>query len=387
VKEIILMPLKHLAKAIGPKGFGGNGYPKVIMTDDDSAERNALKSVFTQSELLLCLFHVTQAMWRWLWTSKNLILKDDRKELMTFFQAIVYAESINTCEIKFTELTQDKNVKKYPNFVDHVTNMWNRSHEWALSYRKDLITRGHNTNNFVEASMRILKDIVLQRCKVFNACALIDFIGSVSESYHKRRLLEYANNRNSKNELSYLQLMKKSKDIVLTRLSDHLFEAQSASDDKVMYSIDTKLEVCDCLAGAGGKFCKHLGAVHSQFHINLANLPRLTPSDRYLLATLALGEDLDPSFYESMEKEDDLLILKNITSELGKDLLQEAEISNVQENTTSMMQDQINELNCNILRISEIVSNDKSESMMRSLYKLNTKLLAIQTPSQFQQFC
>ena len=42
-------------------GFGGNGYPQIIMTDDDQAERNALQKVFPLATLLLCIFHFLQA--------------------------------------------------------------------------------------------------------------------------------------------------------------------------------------------------------------------------------------------------------------------------------------------------------------------------------------
>ena len=44
----------------GEYGFYGNGYPQIIMTDDDAAERNALQKVFPHTKLLLCLFHFLQ---------------------------------------------------------------------------------------------------------------------------------------------------------------------------------------------------------------------------------------------------------------------------------------------------------------------------------------
>ena len=36
------------------------------MTDDCRAERSALKNVWPESTLLLCQFHILQALWRWL---------------------------------------------------------------------------------------------------------------------------------------------------------------------------------------------------------------------------------------------------------------------------------------------------------------------------------
>ncbi|KAJ8915308.1 hypothetical protein NQ315_014816 [Exocentrus adspersus] len=49
-----------LQKSLGKEGFGQKGFPAVIMTDDSSAERNALRT-----------FHLCQAFWRWLWDSSH----------------------------------------------------------------------------------------------------------------------------------------------------------------------------------------------------------------------------------------------------------------------------------------------------------------------------
>lgn len=53
-----------LRDTLPKESFGGFGFPKIFMTDDSSAERNALKNVFPESRRLLCIFHVCQAMWR-----------------------------------------------------------------------------------------------------------------------------------------------------------------------------------------------------------------------------------------------------------------------------------------------------------------------------------
>lgn len=50
-----------LRESLGADGFNGLGYPKIIMTDDSTAERNALRTVFPESIVLLCSFHFCQA--------------------------------------------------------------------------------------------------------------------------------------------------------------------------------------------------------------------------------------------------------------------------------------------------------------------------------------
>lgn len=52
-------------------------------------------------------------------------------------------------------------VNKYPLFKNHVQQFYdNRKEDWCSAFRRDTLLRGNNTNNYVEASMRILKDMV-----------------------------------------------------------------------------------------------------------------------------------------------------------------------------------------------------------------------------------
>jgi hypothetical protein len=48
------------------KSFGGRGGergPKIFMTDDDSAEKGALRLVWPEADQKLCTFHVLQVHW------------------------------------------------------------------------------------------------------------------------------------------------------------------------------------------------------------------------------------------------------------------------------------------------------------------------------------
>ena len=65
-----------LDRLLESQGFHGKGHPSVIITDDSAAERSALSTVWPEALLLLCHFHVMQAVWRWLWDSKHKISMD-----------------------------------------------------------------------------------------------------------------------------------------------------------------------------------------------------------------------------------------------------------------------------------------------------------------------
>lgn len=72
--------------------------PSVFMTDDSTSERNALSAVFPNSILLLCTFHLCQALWRWLWQTDHNVKKEDRRTVMEMFRNILYAPTIEDAE-------------------------------------------------------------------------------------------------------------------------------------------------------------------------------------------------------------------------------------------------------------------------------------------------
>lgn len=61
--SIIVKGLELWKKMLSPESLGKRGQigPRIFMTDDSLAERNALREVFPQTTLLLCIFHVLQA--------------------------------------------------------------------------------------------------------------------------------------------------------------------------------------------------------------------------------------------------------------------------------------------------------------------------------------
>ena len=52
--------------------------PKVIMTDNCDELKDALHAVWPNSRLLLCIFHLMQQVWRWLFDKKHGISQQDR---------------------------------------------------------------------------------------------------------------------------------------------------------------------------------------------------------------------------------------------------------------------------------------------------------------------
>ena len=93
---------------LGDVAFYGKLHPECFITDDSDAERGALREVWPQSNLFLCVFHVLQAAWRWLWNAKNSISKEHRKPLIAVLKKLVYAESICSFELIWSEFQQSE---------------------------------------------------------------------------------------------------------------------------------------------------------------------------------------------------------------------------------------------------------------------------------------
>lgn len=103
------------------------------MTDDSRPERDALHDVWTLATLLLCLFHISQAVWRWLLDGKHEIKKDHRQSLMHDF--LILCRSKSELEANDLYIECRRNAKQYPNYLEYLKGLWERRNEWCLCYR------------------------------------------------------------------------------------------------------------------------------------------------------------------------------------------------------------------------------------------------------------
>ena len=309
---------------------------------------------------------------------------------MNLFRSVLFGKDLTNCEEFYNELKCHTISRMYPRFLRHVEKYWMRREEWAYTFRHSLCTRGNNTNNIVESSIRIFKDIVLERCKSFNACALVDFVCNVFESYHKRKLMRFASSRNTKPELAYLKLTHKAKDLIVTQITDIEFYVQSSNDRNLLYLVDTEMGLCDCPEGNGGKFCKHLCAVDMYINRVLKKSPVLSANDKALCAQLAWGDSYNPSFYVGMmevehtecgsDKDKNVFepprkIPKQIpvlvTVAVSSDILAKYELS-------------VNELQKNYLRLFEKAKSTYSPSLHKVICKLNKSVKHVESLSQIE---
>ena len=302
-EETIIEGLRSLASILPDNAFFGEGPqvgPSLVMIDDSSAERNALTSTWKSATPLLCTFHFLQRRWTWLHDSKNGIrIKEHRIMLLKSVKELVYAEEEDKLEELHSKMKQCQIAKCYPQFLSHMESLWPRRKEWAHCYRKLLLLRGNHTNNYSEACMKILKELIFSRVKAYNMVQVFHFLSETLESYYCRKLLSISNNRLD----TYIALRfqglhahKIAKESIVETENKNVFTVRSKTERGVIYTVDMTVGVCTCPQGIDGSPCSHQAAV--AIHYNKASInciPTLAPAIRQIYAQIALGEKAEKS--------------------------------------------------------------------------------------------
>ena len=284
--------------------FGGQGFPLTFVTDDSEAEQAALKEVWPESLIKLCLFHVQQAVWRWLWETKHGVDKDSRKLLMGNFQLLVRCTSTEEMSHLYDTYMNSELWNEYPQWQNYVQGYWERRQLWSMAWR-DSSMMGHTTNNYSESTIRLFKDIILGRCKAYNVVTLVDFTCTVMEDYYRHRLRSFSQARVHKPRLLLESELRKAAYLDLlgiTSIDEDTFSVPSeqsvSSGEPIYYVVNSKLGTCTCAASKAGRFCKHQAGVWKLAGGLMPSLPAISAEARHQMAVLALGDKAAPaSFY------------------------------------------------------------------------------------------
>ena len=302
--EITLSFAFNLLKTVLPeKAFYGRGVeagPKIIMTDDCDAERQALAGAWPCSVLLLCIFHVLQALWTWVWNQKNKIENKDRQVLLLRFRAVLYAETQDELADHLENMYADEIVSKYPQFVKHlIRDIFPKMKAWSLERRisECLPTGNNNTNNLVESSFRYVKDILFNRIRAFNLTEMVSIILDRSEWY-VNKAIDAANNRietwlkNTHSKYVGKECNIDPDKIMQPNPPAHIYIVPSETSEDISYLVDIERRVCSCPKGRLTGPCKHKEIITKYKQIpSFDVLPTSSPHMRQKYMFLATGQD------------------------------------------------------------------------------------------------
>uniref|UniRef100_A0A1A8L8P5 Si:dkey-75a21.2 n=1 Tax=Nothobranchius pienaari TaxID=704102 RepID=A0A1A8L8P5_9TELE len=254
----------NLLKTLLPgDAFYGRGElgPNVFMTNDCKALRQALQNLFPQTTPLLSVFHVLHAMWRWLWDGHHEVPVEDRQWLLDIFKKLVCARSPVELKTTYHQALLDPVMLKNQQYRDHLTAVFAQRRDWATCLCTGLSTWCETTNNFVENTVRILKDSIFYRLKTHTIIQLVDLICTRLEGYYTKRLLGVASGRPVRCEFQ----------------PDGVDPDRIVQEDESIYTVTTKtggiylvnisLGMCTCPAGSSGALCKHQHAVTQAFKL------------------------------------------------------------------------------------------------------------------------
>lgn len=174
--------------------------PKCFMTDDSAPQIGAISEVFPLSRILLCLFHVAQALWRWLQSNGT---KSTRQSVINNFSKVVYSNNFNDSKQKFFDSIQGNQ-----SLVNHFNKVFKKEKMFGKSFRKELNLMGVDTNNLVERSFLEVKQKFLERNKVYNVIQLIQQIVIKYESLTKIKLIDFKNHRQVNTYKEYMNVDK-----------------------------------------------------------------------------------------------------------------------------------------------------------------------------------
>ena len=222
----------------------------------------------------------------------------------------MYSRTLQGYEAAYQDLISNEVCTKYQNFLLHLeNNYFSRPEKWASYFRiqNELPTNQVNTNNLVEASFVVLKDITFNRCKAQNLAELVDIMLKDDSSYYKDRLINVGNSRfseihylkNSRYKFGKIEIGKEK----IVQITDEIYFVECEKDPEKFYQVSMRRNECQCGAAINRGPCKHKASVAYHFgDAQLAMIPETDPKARALYHFLATGTMLENDWYRQFDQ-------------------------------------------------------------------------------------
>ena len=92
---------------------------QIITTDNCDEPRRSLHLNWPNATLPLCVFHVLQEVWGWLYERQHGVSKDDRVQIMKLFRNLVCAHKVQGYERTYENIFNFLATLKYKNCVQY----------------------------------------------------------------------------------------------------------------------------------------------------------------------------------------------------------------------------------------------------------------------------
>ncbi|KAK3889703.1 hypothetical protein Pcinc_006269 [Petrolisthes cinctipes] len=232
-----------LKKVLGEGAFHSQGYPNYFITDNSDPGRKAIRIVWPESQMFLCVFHIVQQV-----PEDNDAKEEGMEYRISGWMSVAWSSNQQFCWVQ---------------------------HEHYQIYHPQ---------------------------QAFNTNRLLLFMNEVYDAYMKQRLLAVALGRKKikvpVNTSSFPSVAN------ISRCNKHEFIVNSTSQDGVQYNVNMNIGICDCKTGRTGKVCKHQVACSEAYLMELPQVFISTPKTRQWIAEIVLGKDmmLPSEFFEDFMK-------------------------------------------------------------------------------------
>ena len=106
---------------------------------------------------------------------------------MDKMKRILYARTETEMNMYYQEF-KNTYYQQYPLLARHYELLWGRRQYWAHSFRTNLLLRDNHTNNYIERSFGLLKDIIFARTQAFNPVQIFHFVTMSMERFYARQM-------------------------------------------------------------------------------------------------------------------------------------------------------------------------------------------------------
>lgn len=291
------------------------------MVFSDLREHRTYSGGFTDVKIMTSRTWLCGEIWRWLNDDDNKLERKKRQAVMVLIKSMIHADSLEDAEKMYNDLRSHKYVITNAKLAEYVEQLWVKRDQW-LYLEEDK----HLTNDFIEMIVRLTREFIVQKCKGFNMCLMIDVVTNIMEKHFRRLLLSII--KRGKTVSTITKFLDKAKIVLgfgsdVRRVSSHEFRIEVNQAIKRYLHFRTDTMCCDCVYGKKGQFCDHLAAIVNIIECKQMKNPVLTEEEinlfTYIVGDVAGMDEIKPEIIEEMKSVEISNEIDNLLTDLNLD--------------------------------------------------------------------
>ncbi|KAG9273244.1 hypothetical protein AMEX_G12351 [Astyanax mexicanus] len=260
--------------------------PRCFMVDKDLCEINGLRAVFPESDVLLCWYHVMQAVVRWISKTESGVSGfsngDIKKDIISFFSKLKSCATRHDFET-MAKLFQNR-FEEFPALCTYFRDHWLGIGDMWSDFGRCYNHAGSDTNNLVERFFHRLKYQFLGGLRNRRLDDLINVLLKKTDGYfqviHGLQSAGRIKNASMKSDdihTSACRLVEKGWIDRIDRISQemYIYNVPSEQTHGLSYKVCPSESFCSCPEGIRGRKCKHLVALGLLNELDAEKFPNL----------------------------------------------------------------------------------------------------------------